>query len=75
MTLRLHEVEDIGSSEFADVTTFPSVNPDEEFGEGVVIASSHDLDGLLEVACARGASPSQWVNFGIIGEEYLDSRR
>ena len=73
--LRLHEAEDIGSSEFADVSAFPSVNPDDDYGEGVVIAASHDLDELLDHAGARGAIPNRWVNFGVIGEEYLDSRR
>ena len=74
LQLRIHEVEDVGPFEFADVSEFPSVNPDEEFGEGVVVASGEDLEELLAIAEAHGASRDRWVNAGIIGEEYLDAR-
>jgi len=74
LQLRIHAVEDVGSFEFADVSEFPSVNPDEEFGEGVVVASGEDLEELLAIAEAHGASRDRWVNAGIIGQEYLDAR-
>ena len=58
--LRLHEEEDIGSSEFADVSAFPSVNPEDEYGEGIAVASGSDIDELLRLASARGAH-AEWT--------------
>jgi hypothetical protein len=72
--LRLHAAEDIGSSDFADVAAFPSADPDDEFGEGRVVASASEASKILEVASAYGALADQWVNQGVIDDEYLTAR-
>lgn len=72
--LRLHESEDIGSSDFADVAAFPSADPDDEFGEGRVVASASEVSKILEVASDHGALADRWVNQGVIDDEYLSVR-
>jgi hypothetical protein len=73
--LRLHEAEDVGTDDFADVSAFPSIDADDdEFGEGKVVASGDDVSALLSIAVSNGASPDRWVNQGLIDDEYLDAR-
>lgn len=73
--LRLHEVEDVGSQDFLDVSSFPSVNPDDEYGEGVVLLSGlDDIAAVLAGAATAGAATERWVNQGLIDDEYFDAR-
>ena len=73
--LRLHVSEDVGSADFVDVSAFPSAHPDDEYGEGLVVATNAELDELLQIAAGHGASLDRWVNLGVIGEEYLDAHK
>lgn len=73
--LRLHEAEDVGSIDFADVATFPSADPEDEYGEGRVVASSSAASEILETASGFGAAADRWVNQGVVDDEYLDARR
>lgn len=72
--LVLHEVEDIGSDEFLDVTEFPPLDENEYLGEGRVLSTHSDPDALLRDAAERGASPDRWVNGGVVQDEYRESR-
>lgn len=70
-----HRVRDVWTPDFFDVTVFPAVDEQEEFGEGVVLADASDPEQLLEQAVAHGADPERWVNQGVVQDEYRDSRR
>ena len=69
--LRLHEAEDVGSIDFADIAAFPSADPEDEFGEGRLVASSPEASEILDAASGFGAAPDRWVNQGVVGNEAL----
>ncbi len=71
----LHEVEEVGSSDFVDLYEFPPLVDDEYTGEGRVIGSARSVEDALARASAEGAQPGRWVNEGVIQEEHLDSLR
>lgn len=73
--LTLHEVEDVGSDDFLDVSEFPPIAEDEEVGEGQVIGTSEEADAALHLAESLGAAPDRWVNQGVVQDEYRDGRR
>jgi Protein of unknown function (DUF2750) len=72
IVLSLHECEDVGSAEFADVGEFPPVDPEEYVGEGRTIAVGASFADVVAAATAAGASHDLWVSQGMIGDEYLD---
>lgn len=72
--IRRHHVEDIGGAGFADVAEFPPIDVDEYSGEGVEVASVSNADGALALTIGLGAAPDRWVNYGVLSDEYLDSR-
>ena len=73
--LRLHEVEDVGSDDFLDVTEFPPLDPEEYVGEGRRVADCEDAIALLAAAVKFGAADDRWVNAGVVQAEYADARR
>lgn len=73
--LTLHEVEDVGSDDFLDVSEFPPIAEDEEVGEGEVVGTSEEPEAALQLAEALGAAPDRWVNQGVVQDEYGDGRR
>lgn len=72
--MRLHEAEDVGSTDFADVAAFPSADPDDGFGEGRVVASSSEASEILDAASGFGAAADRWVNQGVVDDEYFSAR-
>ena len=73
--LVLHEVEDIGSEEFLDITEFPPLDENEYVGEGRRLSTNGDpADHRRQAAVEQGASPDRWVNGGVVQDKYRDSR-
>ncbi|MFJ9871397.1 hypothetical protein [Streptomyces sp. NPDC101165] len=69
----LHEVQDIGTDAFWDITEFPPPDPDEEdFGEAAIVPTP--AEALEHGERDFGADPAKWVNQGIACSEYLDHR-
>ena len=73
LELRLHEVEDVGTDDFLDVSEFPPLDRDEDLGEGRVLEEADDPDELLAASERHGASDDRWVNFGVVQDEYADA--
>lgn len=73
--LRVHEVEDVGTDEFFDLSEFPPLDPSEYVGEGRVLGRYATAEDALEASLALGSQPDQWVNQGVLGDEYADLRR
>ncbi len=71
----LHEVEDIGNRDAADVTEFPPLDKDEDVGEGRIIGQCETPEEALAVAESLGAEGAQWINAGVVCDEYLDYSR
>jgi hypothetical protein len=74
VTLRLHETVDDGSDGFLDVYAFRSVDEDDDYGAGVIIGEFRSVAAALEGAGEVGAVADQWVNAGVIQDEYCDMR-
>jgi hypothetical protein len=72
--LRVHESQDVGSDEYADVASFPSADADDEYGEGRVVAADSNVSLLLAASIQLGARADRWVTQGVIADEYLDAR-
>jgi hypothetical protein len=71
----LHEVDDIGTDDFWDVTEFPPLDDDEYIGEGQTIAVVATPDDALDLAARDlGARPDRWVNQAVVCSEYGDYR-
>ena len=69
-----HRVKDVGSADFMDVYEFPSVDPDEEHGEGHVLATFDASSKALSRSGEHGARQDRWVTEGVIQDEYADSK-
>jgi hypothetical protein len=57
----LHEAEDVGTDDFADVAEFPPLDSEEDTGEGRVIARAAAADEALAAAYSANASRSRSV--------------
>lgn len=71
----LHEVEDVGSADFADLYEFPPLDEDEYTGEGRLIGSARSVEDAFALAVGEGAEDGRWVNEAVSQEEYLDALR
>jgi hypothetical protein len=75
ITLYLHEVEDVGTDNFWDVSEFPPLDDEEETGFGRTIAVVSTPDEALDLAARElGAHPDRWVNQAVVCSEYGDYR-
>ena len=74
IAVSLHEVLDVGTGEFQDVTEFPSLDATEDHGEGREVGVYSSIPEALEAARDVGATVDRWVNEGMIGQEYRDTR-
>lgn len=72
--LALHQVEDIGTDDFADVTQFPPLDDDEYIGEGRRLISGDSPEEILQAAVEFGAQGDRWVSEGVVQDEYVDAR-
>jgi len=73
--LTLHHVLDAERNEVWDVSELPSVDPDEDHGEGRTLATPATPEELLALASStHGADPARWVNFAVITDEVTDHR-
>lgn len=70
-----HRVRDLGSAAFLDLYEFPPVDPDEEPGEGAVLARFAGGAEALAASIEHGARADGWVNDGILQDEYADLTR
>jgi hypothetical protein len=72
--LYVHDIMDIGDSDFCDLAEFPPwAQPAEsdESGEATVCSAAPDV--LLSFAEEQlGADPGRWVNGSMLDEEYAD---
>ncbi|TVZ84843.1 hypothetical protein FB157_120110 [Streptomyces sp. BK340] len=70
----LHAVEDVGSESFLDLGEFPPFDPDDEASEfGLLLGTAEDPLAALQIAEQRaGAERGQWVNEGVVQDEYGD---
>jgi hypothetical protein len=75
VTLVQHRVRDVGSVDFMDVYEFPPVDPDEEHGEGTLLATFVGSAKAVAASVTHGARPDRWVNDGVIQDEYADLTR
>jgi hypothetical protein len=73
--LVIHEVEDVGTDDFFDVSAFPPLDREADPGEGRLLATADDAESLLQNGASHGADSARWVNFGVVQDEYRDSRR
>jgi hypothetical protein len=74
ITLYFHEVLDVGSDTFLDVTEFPPLDPDDETW-GKTIGTVTDPEAALALAERElGAARDRWVNQGVVCSEYQDYR-
>jgi hypothetical protein len=72
-SIALHTVHDLDDERFADLSEFPSVDPEEYVGEGRELGREADEAEAIELAQRlAGAAPDRWVNFAVASEEYLD---
>jgi hypothetical protein len=72
----LNEVEDVGTDDFFDVAEFPPLDPEENGGEGRVVATTTTAhDALAAAHSTTQALPDRWVNAGVVDDEYADYRR
>jgi hypothetical protein len=72
--LWLLEVQDVTSEGFRDITEFPSIDPDPDFCDGRVVATTPEPRAVLLAAHDYGAKDDRWVNQGVIQSEYNDLR-
>jgi hypothetical protein len=72
LVLRLHETRDDGGPDYLDVYEFEAVDPDDEFGAGVVVASGPSASELMAVAANSRVRADRWVMAGAIQDEYAD---
>jgi hypothetical protein len=72
--LTIHHVFDEASQQFLDVAEFSPVNEDEDIGEGRDLGTFSTPEEVLHAAQAYGAVTTQWVNEGVIDDEYGDLR-
>ena len=75
ITLVRHRVRDVGIADFLDVYEFPPVDPDEEPGEGMDLATYAGSAEALVASAAYGARVDRWVNEGVLQDEYADLTR
>jgi hypothetical protein len=73
ITLRRHRVWEVGGHDFTDVSEFPSVDPEEDHGEGTVLATFTDGAEALTGSVEHGARADRWVNEGMVQDEYADA--
>ena len=73
--LARHRVQDVGNADFTDVYEFPSVDPDEEHGEGRVLAMFAGSAEAVAASVGHGARADRWVNDGMVQDEYADATR
>jgi hypothetical protein len=66
ITLRRHRVWDVGRNDFTDVSEFPPVDPEEDQGEGTVLATFTDAAEALTRSVEHGARADRWVNGGMV---------
>jgi hypothetical protein len=74
ISLRRHEVLDEGSDAFFDVYEFGPADPDEDTGVGTLLGTFSDVPSAFDAAVRNGANLDQWVNAGVIQDEYADLR-
>jgi hypothetical protein len=67
----LHVVRDVGGEGFYDLIEFPPLDPDDEFGQELVIADD-PLTAMTTAEVQVGAVRDRWVNVGLAGDEYRD---
>lgn len=72
--LRHHAVLDDGDDDFLDVYEFRPVDEDDDLGEGTVLGTFSDVPSAFEAAAQNGARATDWVNAGLIQDEYADLR-
>jgi hypothetical protein len=73
--LRVHEVEDVGTENFLDVSEFPPLDHTEYVGEGRECGRYSTAEQAMDSSFTFGARVDHWVNQGVLGDEYLDLRR
>ena len=73
ITLRRHRVWDVGSPDLTDVSEFPPVDPEEDHGEGMVLATFTGGREALTGSVEHGARADRWVDEGMVQDEYADA--
>jgi hypothetical protein len=73
ISVYLHEVEDIGSDTFWDLTEFPPLNPDDET-RGLIGVATTPEEAIEVAEHDLGADPGKWVSHGHACDEYADYR-
>lgn len=68
-----HRVQNIGSDIFIDVYEFPPSDPEEEHGEGVVLATFRDAAEAVTASVDYGARTDRWVNEFMVPDEYAEA--
>lgn len=68
-----HRVHKASTPEYRDVYEFASIDPDEEYGEGVLLGCFADAVEAFAAAGSHGARPDRWVNQGLIQDEAADA--
>lgn len=73
----VHEVLDVGTEDFIDVTEFPPpIDEGEYVGEGRLLGTgASPADAIALAGSIVAARPDRWVNQGVVGDEYADYRR
>lgn len=72
--LVVHDVEDIGTDDFLDLSSFPPIDNEEDAGEGRSLATADEAEGVIDAAASHGACSERWVNFGVMQDEDLERR-
>jgi hypothetical protein len=71
ISITIFDVDDIGSEDFLDIYSFPSLIEDEEYDRPT--RTYDDLTEALEDADSSfGANPHRWTNEGLAQDEYQD---
>lgn len=70
-----HRVRDVGSVDFMDVYEFPPSDPEEQHGEGAVLATFQDAAEAVTASVNYGARADRWVNESMLQDEYADASR
>lgn len=71
--LSVHEVLDVGSADFLDVSEFPPIDEAEYVGEGRSLGTAASpTDAIALAESIVSARPDRWVNQGVVSDEYAD---
>ena len=69
-----HRVHDVGSANYLDISSFPTVDEDEETGEGRQVLVADEAEEVVARVRRHGGSQSRWKNHGLAADDYWSAK-